>query len=65
MNNKQLKKLAKQIADQENIIASSSDPQAIEAAKNKIIQLNDSADLTIDDMVKLDEMIQPLLFQNT
>lgn len=65
MNNKQLKKLAKQIADQENIIALSSDPQAIEAAKNKIIQLNDSADLTIDDMVKLDEMIQPLLFQNT
>lgn len=65
MNNKQLKKLAKQIADQENIIALSSDPQAIEAAKNKIIQLNDSADLTIDDMVKLDEMIQLLLFQNT
>lgn len=61
MTKKQLKQLAKKLADYEFIIQTSSDPYKINDAKDRIAQLTESSDLEIEDMVKLDDMIQAML----
>ena len=63
MTKKQMKQLAAKIAQLETIIQTSSDDDVIRDAKNKMIQLNESAELDLDDMIKLDEMVSELLFQ--
>ena len=57
MTKKQLKKLAKEIAEYESIIQNSEDKNAVNEAKNKQVQLMDSADLELSDMITLDTMI--------
>ena len=61
MTKKQLKQLAKKLADYEFIIQTSDDKHKVNDAKDRIAQLTESADLEIEDMVKLDDMIQAML----
>lgn len=61
MTKKQLKQLAKKLADYEFIIQTSSDPYKVNDAKDRIAQLTESSDLELEDMVKLDDMIQAML----
>lgn len=62
MKKKELKSLAKRIADAEYIIQTSSDKKEINEAKNKIMELSNHA-IDIEDMLLLDEMIQDILSQ--
>ena len=61
MTKKQMKQLATKIANLEIIIQTSDDENAVREAKNKMIQLNESAELDLNDMIKLDAMISDLL----
>ena len=61
MTKKQLKQLAKKLADYEFIIQTSDDQYKVNDAKDRIAQLTESSDLEIEDMVKLDDMIQAML----
>ena len=61
MTKKQLKRLAKEMADCEYIIKTSDDPNKVNKAKNNISHLTESSELELDDMILLDEMIQALL----
>lgn len=57
MTKKQLKQLAKRIAKLETIIQTSNDEYAVRQAKEQMLQINESSELELDDMVKLDEMV--------
>lgn len=61
MTKKQMKQLATKIANLEIIIQTSNDENAVREAKNRMIQLNESAELDLNDMIKLDAMISDLL----
>ena len=61
MTKKQMKQLATKIANLETIIQTSNDANAIREAKNRMIQLNESAELDLSDMLKLDAMVADLL----
>ena len=61
MTKKQMKQLATKIASLETIIQTSDDENAVREAKNRMIQLNESAELDLNDMIKLDTMISDLL----
>lgn len=61
MTKKQLKRLAKEMADYEYTIQTSTDPDKVNRAKNSISHLIESSELELDDMILLDEMIQALL----
>lgn len=61
MTKKQMKQLATKIANLEIIIQTSDDENAVREAKNRMIQLNESAELDLNDMIKLDAMISDLL----
>lgn len=61
MTKKQMKQLATKIANLETIIQTSNDENAVREAKNKMIQLNESAELDLNDIIKLDAMINDLL----
>lgn len=61
MTKKQMKQLATKIANLETIIQTSNDENAIREAKNRMIQLNESAELDLNDMLKLDTMVADLL----
>lgn len=61
MTKKQMKQLATKIANLETIIQTSDDENAIREAKNRMIQLNESAELDLNDMIKLDAMVADLL----
>lgn len=60
---KQLKQLAKKLADYEFIIQTSQDQYKVNEAKNRISQLTESSDLDLEEMVKLDDMIQEMLHE--
>ena len=62
MKKKELKSLAKRIAEAEIVIQTSSDKKEINDAKKKIMDLSNQA-IDLDDMVILDEMIQEILSQ--
>lgn len=62
MKKKELKSLAKRIADAEYIIQTSSDKKEINNAKNQIIELSNHA-IDLEDMAILDDMIQEILSQ--
>jgi len=58
---KQLKQLAKKLADLEHIIQTSTDRDAIDVAKDKMIKAQESADIEFEEMLLLDEMVQKYL----
>lgn len=62
MKKKELKTLAKKIADAEFIIQTSSDKKEINDARNKIIELSNHA-IGLEDMFILDELVQDILSQ--
>ena len=62
MKKKELKSLAKRIADAEFIIQTSSDKKEINDAKQKIIELSNHA-IDLEDIMVLDEMVQDILSQ--
>ena len=61
MTKKQLKQLAKKLADLEYTIQTSPDKNAVDLAKDKMVQAQASADMELEEMVLLDEMIQKYL----
>ena len=60
MTKKQLKQLAKQIAKYEQIIQDNLDAEEVRDAKEKIMKLSNS-DLSLEDMLALDEYVQEYL----
>ena len=62
MKKKELKSLAKRIADAEFIIQTSSDKKEINDARNKIMDLSNQA-IELEDILILDEMVQEILSQ--
>ena len=62
MKKKELKSLARRIADAEFIIQTSSDKKEINKAKNTIMELSNHA-IDLEDMVILDELVQDILSQ--
>jgi short-subunit dehydrogenase involved in D-alanine esterification of teichoic acids len=62
MKKKELKSLAKRIADAEFIIQTSSDKKEINDAKQKIMELSNHA-IDLEDIMALDELIQDILSQ--
>ena len=61
MTKKQLKKLAKDIAGLERTIQSSTDSQVIYESKERMTHLTESAQLSLEDLLALDEMVQNYL----
>ena len=62
MKKKELKTLARRIADAEFIIQTSADKKEINKAKNSIMELSNHA-IDLEDMIILDEMVQDILSQ--
>ena len=62
MKKKELKTLAKRIADAEFIIQTSADKKEINKAKNSIMELSNH-DIDLEDMIILDELVQDILSQ--
>lgn len=60
MKRKELKNLAKKIADAEYIIQNSGDAKAVAKAQDTIIELSGKA-MSLEDMMIIDEMVQDLL----
>jgi hypothetical protein len=58
---KQLKQLAKKIADLEYTIQTSNDKNAVDLAKATMIKAQESADMELEEMVLLDEMVKKYL----
>ena len=61
MTKKQLKTLATQLAKNEYIIQTSNNSYEVNEAKDAIMDLNMRYELELDDMLKLDEMVQEIL----
>lgn len=60
MKTKELKNLAKKIANAELIVQTSDDPQAIHKAQNQIMELSSHVN-SLDDITTIDEMVQEIL----
>lgn len=60
MKKKEIKKLAKQIAEAEQLLATSSDKQEIRYAKELIIYYSRQIK-TVEDMLLIDDMVQQIL----
>lgn len=61
MTKKQLKQLAKKIADLEYTIQTSQDNDEVNTAKNRLMQAQEAADLELSELLMLDELIQDYL----
>lgn len=61
MTKKQLKQLAKKIADLEYTIQTSQDNDEVNTAKNRLMQAQEAADLELSELLTLDELIQDYL----
>jgi hypothetical protein len=61
MTKKQLKQLAKKVAEYEYTIQTSKDKNAVDEAKSKMVQATDAAKLSLDDMIAMDELVNDLL----
>ncbi len=61
MTKKQLKQLAKKIADLEYTIQTSKDHDAVHDAKERMVQAQEAAQMELDEMLILDEMVQKYL----
>ena len=60
MKKKELKNLAKKIAEAEYIIQNSDDSKAVAKAQNVIIELSGKA-MSLEDMMIIDELVQDIL----
>ena len=60
MKTKELKNLAKKIANAELIVQTSEDPQAVRKAQKKIMELSSHVH-SLDDITTIDEMVQEIL----
>ena len=60
MKTKELKNLAKKIANAELIVQTSDDPQDIYKAQNQIMELSSHVH-SLDDITTIDEMVQEIL----
>ena len=60
MKTKELKNLAKKIANAELIVQTSEDPQAVRKAHNQIMELSSHVH-SLDDITTIDEMVQEIL----
>ena len=61
MTKKQMKTLASSIAKNEYIIQTSSDSFTVNEAKEAIMDLNMLYDLSLDEMLALDDMVREIL----
>ena len=61
MTKKQLKKLAKELAELEIIIQTNESSEEVEGAKEKLIKLTQAAELEFQEILELDEMIHELV----
>ena len=61
MTKKQLKKLAKELANLEIIIQHNENTDEVSAAKEKMIKLTQSTNLEFNEILELDEMIHELV----
>lgn len=61
MTKKQRKQMAQRIAKLEHIIQTNTDKDAVKTAKDEIVQLQASADMDLEDMCAVDEMVQEIL----
>lgn len=61
MTKKQMKTLASSIAKNEYIIQTSSDSFTVNEAKEAIMDLNMRYDLSLDEMLTLDDMVREIL----
>ena len=62
MKKKELKALAKKIADAEYIIQTSDDSKAVARAQDTILELSGKA-MSLEDMTIIDEFVQEILSQ--
>ena len=62
MKKKELKNLAKKIADAEYIIQNSDDAKAVAKAQDTILELSGKA-MSLEDMMIIDELVQEILSQ--
>ena len=60
MKTKELKNLAKKIANAELVVQTSEDPQAVRKALNQIMELSSHVH-SLDDITTIDEMVQEIL----
>ena len=60
MKTKELKNLAKKIANAELVVQTSEDPQVVRKAYNQIIELSRQVH-SLDDITTIDEMVQEIL----
>ena len=60
MKTKELKNLAKKIANAELVVQTSEDPQAVRKAQNQIME-HSSHVHSLDDITTIDEMVQEIL----
>lgn len=60
MKAKELKNLAKKIANAELVVQTSEDPQAVRKAQNQIMELSRHVH-SLDDITTIDEMVQEIL----
>lgn len=61
MTKKQMKQLARKIAEFEVIIQTSSDDLMVREAKENMIKVNEAAELDLSEMIQLDEMVSAIL----
>lgn len=64
MKQKEIKNLAKKIAQQEKILQEATSTEEKQRAEQEIVRLS-ACVKTVDDMVALDEAIQDLLMKNS
>ena len=64
MKKKELKNLAKKIADAEFIVQNSTDKKAITKAQQDIMELSGKVN-SVEDMLALDELVQEILEQKS
>lgn len=64
MKKKELKNLAKKIADAEYIIQNSDDAKAVAKAQDIILELSGKA-MSLEDMMIIDELVQDILNQKS
>lgn len=60
MKQKELKNLAKQIANAERVIQTSDDSEAISKAQNTILSMSKKR-MTVEEMMIVDELVQEIL----
>ena len=61
MTKKQRKRLAQQLAELEHIIQTSADRNEVRDAQERMMQMQEAADMNTEDMCAVDEMVQDIL----